>query len=67
MLWFWFVIGFIMGVFGIFMKASQEYYLTIKGIDFDMEILGEALMIIGFLLAGITLLGNGIVWLNSLV
>lgn len=66
MLWFWFVVGFIMGMIGIFISACDKYTLTIKGIKFDTDTLGGGLAAVGFILAIMMLLANGVVWMNGL-
>ena len=65
MTWFLFVIGFIIGIIGIFLAAHDDY-LTIKDIRLDAETLGYGLMAVGFILAAIMLIANGIVWAVSL-
>lgn len=65
MLWFWFVVGLIIGIIGIFTLAYDDY-LIIRGLEFDSEVLGLGLSVVGFVLAVIMLLGNGIVWMNGL-
>ena len=67
MLWFWFVVGFIIGVIGVFVMAYDVYDLTFRGMEFDTEILGQGMTIAGFALAIVMLLGNGIVWMNSVI
>lgn len=67
MLWFWFVVGLIIGVIGVFVMAYDGYNLAIGGMEFDTEILGQGMTIAGFVLAIIMLLGNGIVWMNGVM
>ena len=65
MLWFWFVVGLIIGTIGIFVLA-YDGYLMIRGMEFDTEVLGWGLSIVGFVLAVLMMFGNGIVWMNGL-
>ena len=67
MLWFWFVVGLIIGVIGVFVMAYDGCNLAIGGMEFDTEILGQGMTIAGFVLAIIMLLGNGIVWMNGVM
>ena len=66
LLWFWFIIGLIMTILGLFM-ISSDYDLEIKGCSFDGEVLGTGLSIIGGLLAGAMLFALGVRWLVLLV
>jgi hypothetical protein len=61
MLWFWFIIGFALVILGAFGVAYDDY-ITIKGYEFDSEVLGTGLMVIGGVLAGVMLLALGINW-----
>ena len=65
MLWFWFVIGFVMGIIGVFISAYDKYTLTIKGITFDTDVLGLGMGAVGFILAFLMLLAKGVAWLAS--
>lgn len=61
MLWFWFIIGFALLVLGAFVMAYNDD-VTIKGYEFDSEVLGACLMIIGGILTGVMLFALGINW-----
>lgn len=66
-LWLWFLIGFMMTVAGVFMIAAGtgSYYLTIKNVKFDCEILGWGLVAVGGILTVLMLLGLGICWVDA--
>ena len=65
MLWFWFVIGFIMTIFGSLL-LSYDDYINIKGFDFDTSVLGGCILGIGSILAIFMLLALGISWLATM-
>lgn len=62
MLWFWFTIGFIITLCGVVLFAYGDD-IKICNLDFDSDILGSALIVIGGALAGIMLFGLGINWM----
>ena len=63
-MWFWFVVGLILTICGIFVTAA-DYYLEFFGVEFDNEIIGVGLTCVGAVLAILMLMGLGINWVYT--
>lgn len=63
MLWFWFIVGLIFVISGVFMMASLNNHIHIGKYVFDSDELGGGFIVIGSILAILMIIGLGVHWL----
>ena len=64
MLWFWFTVGLIFLVLGMFLYSCNDD-IVIANHEFDSNSMGELLLVIGGILTVIMLFALGIRWMES--